>query len=368
GYAQGFDQWNVVPETDEKTKYAPARAMFAEMDRMLNARDSAKPLFLYVHLMDIHSPYNAADSFRDPFVDEVRRAPASRRIENSKSKAGRIFGPAKSTRDIDKQLWLRPEYWSALYDAGIKELDANLIRFRSTLKRHELGDNSILIVTADHGEALYEQGGWSHGMSPYDHQYHVPLLFHAPKRWPTPRRIETTVSLVGLKSTVLDVVGLKSEALNQGPSFAPMLDGGPPPDEPFAFCEGVKGYGNQKAIYRGPYKIVHDTDSADAACFDLREDPLELQRNPIPENDPEFMKLRRRLDEILAESSRLQSHFKPSRKPLPRDQIDRLKKLGYLNEDEIETEWAQQLRHVDPADRYYGGFSFKRPYRPPDRP
>src|SRR5207237_10575440 len=103
---------------------------------------------------------------------------------------------------------VRADSWAALYDAGIAHLDSQLRALAEILSKQDLWNDKLLVVTADHGQALYDQGRFNHGYSPFDHQYHVPLIFHCPKRWPQPRRVTTTVGGVDLKPTLLDLANV----------------------------------------------------------------------------------------------------------------------------------------------------------------
>src|SRR5262249_15582844 len=159
--------------------------------------------------------------------------------------------------------------------AGIANLDSQLPRLQDMLAKAGLWDDAILVVTADHGEALGEQGGFNHGYSPFDHQYHVPLLFHCPRRWPAGRQVTTTVGHIGFKPTLLSLAGVKSTAFMQGHSYVPLMDGAPPKDAGFAYCEGVKFHFALKAAYEGNNKIICDAKHNKADYFDVSRDPLE---------------------------------------------------------------------------------------------
>lgn len=129
--------------------------------------DDARPVFLFVNLMDAHSPYNPPA----PVLEEVGfRHP---RIFSRYSTPWELTANWKRMRE-GKQAYLRD-----LYDAGLRWLDVNLDTLLRWVDRR-FGENAIVIVTSDHGELLGEQGlvGHEHGLAPA--LVHVPLFVRAP--------------------------------------------------------------------------------------------------------------------------------------------------------------------------------------------
>jgi hypothetical protein len=129
--------------------------------------EDARPVFLFVNLMDAHSPYN----------------PPARVLEEVGFRHPRIFSRYATPWEITASWKHMPEgkqaYLRDLYDAGLRWLDINLDTLLDWVDRR-FGENAIVVVTSDHGELLGEQGrvGHEHGLAPA--LVHVPLLVRAP--------------------------------------------------------------------------------------------------------------------------------------------------------------------------------------------
>ena len=138
------------------------------------------PLFLFVHFMDAHSPYNPVS------VPEG--------------------GPSKER-----------------YLRAVSVVDTQLGRIQKAISDLGLDDRTTMVVTADHGEAFGEHGTHFHGVSVYEELIHVPLLMKT--KGAAPRRVDAPVSLIDLGPTVLDFMGLPTPGRFMGQSLAPFLRG-----------------------------------------------------------------------------------------------------------------------------------------------
>ena len=348
GFDQGFGAYECLDPRDRA--YVPAREVIATASRWLGSRKPDQPFFLYLHVMDVHAPYNASEESRRPFIEALRRQPASTEIKPGEIRPGYIAGIANKTQRLDRTLLRRPEYWQALYDAGITDLDAQLRDLERLLTEAGLWKQTLLVVTADHGEALYEQGGWSHGMSPYHHQLHVPLLLHCPARWSEPRRIASTVGLTALKPTLLELTGLASSAFSQTGSFASLLQPDAISGDGFAFSEGVKYFNHLKTAYSGDYKIVYDSRREQSVWFDLRSDPLEQRRDPVPREDARLDRIYRRLLGTIRDNQSNEQRIPRVAQRRSAAQQNTLTQLGYTVDSGPEIPWPPYgAFFMDPA-------------------
>jgi arylsulfatase A-like enzyme len=130
-----------------------------------------RPFFAFLNFFDAHEPYRPAEDFRRRFV------------RNGSDTVGR-------------------------YDAAIASIDDAIGRTLRVLQERGVLDNTVLIVTADHGEAFGEHGLTTHGNSLYLETLRVPLIVRFPGVVPAGRRIETAVSLADVASTLLDLAHL----------------------------------------------------------------------------------------------------------------------------------------------------------------
>jgi arylsulfatase A-like enzyme len=160
--------------------------------RWLDRQPRGRPFFAFLNFFDAHSPYLP----REPF--------------------GSRFGADSGTRR---------EPMSA-YDGTIAQIDHEVGQLLKELVDRGLDTNTVVIVTADHGELFGEHGLRYHGNSLYRPLLQVPLLIRAPGRPAGGRRIEKEVSLIDLPATVLDLVNPSGGHRFPGQSLARWWAGG----------------------------------------------------------------------------------------------------------------------------------------------
>jgi arylsulfatase len=199
GFTRGFDEFQHLPgrwDISGEGGRLSARALdFAR-------RAGDRPLFLYLHYLDPHAPYDPRPRFRQrlapaPFAtplalyDEV--AP---RIEELVA-AG--FGPGEP----------RFEDLVARYDAEIASTDESLETLLRGLEALGRRERTLVVLTADHGEEFLEHGFVEHAWTLYEESIRVPLIFWAAGAL-QPARVEQRVSLVDVFPTVLALLGIEA--------------------------------------------------------------------------------------------------------------------------------------------------------------
>ena len=163
-------------------------------------REPERPFFAFLNFFDAHSPYVSPPEFMDRF------GPATRRPLES-----RLYEPEELVG------------WLNAYDGAILYIDREIGRIRDALDRRGLLDNTLVIITADHGEQWGEHGLTEHGGSLYIPTLHVPLVVSLPERLPRGIRVAAGVSLRDLPATVLDLVGHADRDEIPGVSLAPLI-------------------------------------------------------------------------------------------------------------------------------------------------
>jgi arylsulfatase A-like enzyme len=154
------------------------------------------PRFLFLNLVDPHDPYRPPEGDREHFLPGVDRDVADS-VEQSTS-----YYYATGAISPDDAAII-----PGLYDAEIRAMDRQLGLFFAWLgERGEL-DDTLAIITSDHGERLGERGTLGHLMEMDQHLLRVPLVVHYPARL-TPRRVERRVRLTGLPGFILHTAGV----------------------------------------------------------------------------------------------------------------------------------------------------------------
>ncbi len=212
GFARGFDDY-----LWRRGKRAPElNTMFGDwLDHWVAGGDE-RPFFAYIHYLDVHWPYEErpGDLPADRFGSITFENPPPRGLARVAEWAAEAMTPSDlevlSTRYDNEIAWI---------DRAIGDLVARL----EAVGRYE---ETIVVVTSDHGEGFYEHGMLKHGYAPYDEVAQVPLIIRLPARWPVPAGPRSTVvSLVDLPATLLELVGLPPLAGSTGRSLVPILRG-----------------------------------------------------------------------------------------------------------------------------------------------
>jgi arylsulfatase A-like enzyme len=191
------------------------------------------------------------------------------------------------------------------------------------LEQRGLLRESLVALTADHGEELFDHGSFEHGHSVFQELIHVPLAF-----WGVgvrPGREPAAVSLVDLAPTLLDAVGLPPLSPADGVSLWPNLSEGAPLPKRVLYAEGLLLGHEQKAVIDWPEKLVWLPRRDTWVRFDLSQDPKEQQALQ-PDGAPAEESMRR---EAVALWS-TQPDSPESVAPIDAVTGEALKKLGYV--------------------------------------
>jgi arylsulfatase A-like enzyme len=236
--------------------------------------------FLWIHLMDPHNPYLPPEESLSALGDTELTARRARMVNAFWRRSD--VGPQRLQR-------YRKEIVS-LYDAGVYWVDKQISRLVGALQQLQRWDETVLVVTADHGEEFLEHGARYHSPENLPEQLiHVPLLLRAPGLAGS-RISRRAFSLIHLAPTLLEAVGVAAPESFQGRSCWEQISAGTLPDEP-AIAESA-GQGDNPlrrddeirphvlAVRDSRFKlIIHFSEKADY-LYDLNSDPGE--KSPLP--------------------------------------------------------------------------------------
>ena len=322
--------------------------LVADAIGLIDAID-ATPTFLWLHLMDPHGPYFPPPEYRRQFDPKDYVRPGEGPLPLGKTNFGLHMIPAYQVVEGDTD----PASYRARYDAEIRYVDDHVGAIVAALRRRGLWDRTLLVLTADHGEALGEHDYYfAHGWFVSDDALRVPLIVHGPG-FPAGRRVGGSVSLVDVAPTILDAIGAPPPSVSEGRSLQPMLTGDDGDRDAFAqtyYGEGLVALraGRLKYVFKPPYaspgtpRPASDPVLPEAAAewlFDLGLDPGE-STNLVETRAQEAAPLRARLQTWLADQER-RGRGKTAEQPrkdatpmrvLGDPQLQRqLRALGYLD-------------------------------------
>ena len=214
------------------------------------------------------------------------------------------------------------------YDGEVAWTDALVGRLEDALQRLGVRDQTLLVVTSDHGEGLGEHGESVHGFFVYESTLRVPLIVRGPGVAPG-RRMKELVTSVDLLPSVLDLLGVPAPAgwSGSGRSLAPLLRGtGSLPPAP-AYAESLLpllhyGWSDLRALRDGRWKYIQ---APRPELYDLESDPGET-RDLAAEMPARAAALR---DGLAARLSRERA-VATDAAGVPADLLEKLGALGYL--------------------------------------
>jgi arylsulfatase A-like enzyme len=302
------------------------------------AQNSGRPFLLFIHLFDLHQPYDAPAAYR-------ARAPQSE------------------------------------YDQELAYVDDSLGDLFEFLERSGLYQRALVVLFSDHGESLGDHGENTHGYFIYSSTLRVPLIFH----WPgTPKgrdskietrnsahissfdfrvsnfddylaRVESPAGLIDVAPTVLSFLGIPAPASFCGHSLLDLERGGdsPPRDvySESSYAHDKFGWAVLRSLRQGDYQYI---DAPRPELYDVKHDPAEL-RNLLPGQSALAASYQERLAALVGTYRSVPAASGPTSTAVAPGAAENLRSLGYL--DITSPHAALDDSGVDPKDRL---FEFKR--------
>jgi len=316
-YDQGFDYYSYSESLDSAAAVRTFTSLLEQTE--------GKKTFFYLHLMDTHLPYYS-NELNAKLMSTVPRDSASGLLDRDRIRD--LASKGKLSEQDKKNL-------VSLYDNQIAAADRSVGALISALESRGLLPDTLVLLTSDHGEELWDHGNYEHGHSLYEEVLRVPLIMAGPGV--PAMKLRSRVRHVDILPTIMAAVeaGFKTKGL-AGKSFAPYLrsDRGKRPvfatgtihgDEKYALISGDRkiiintGFREKKRKLIGPH-------SADALeLYDLARDPHEQKNLRFDD--------RRLLGRLMKQIARFMDAapaFQPGKKAIDKQTEERLRSLGYL--------------------------------------
>jgi arylsulfatase A-like enzyme len=231
------------------------------------AANRAWPFFLFVQSIDPHEEYRPAPEFLKLFADPAYEPEYRREWQALLDVKPKLAGNHCTKEHFEAaKVAIEPfeEYGRNLYDASIRANDEEIGRVVEALRAGGRLDDTVIVVTADHGEEFMEHGGTSHGFTLWNELIHVPLVLVAPGLVPEGLVVKEPVQSIDIYPTLLELLHLPLPAGLQGKSLAPLLRGEPADGHPI-YSENHESpgaeqiflaMGNTLSVVRGPWKLI----------------------------------------------------------------------------------------------------------------
>jgi len=279
GWGQGFQRWDALfplPDTGNGDMPVRAPAINHAALEWLDARPAGAPFFLYLQYMEPHAPYDPPD-WALARLPAPADAPPLAHV-NAFARYGNLALEA-----VDEAMLAAIQRH---YDASVLALDASLRTLFASLDERGLLADTLVVVTADHGEELKEHGLFGHGQTLYETLVRVPLIVVPPHGARACATVDAPVSLLDLAPTILALLDLPPTKAFEGRSLADTVGGGSDAGGPVLSellrPEGYPRIGRHvHALIDGDRKVIADMDGGEE-FYDLGRDPAERESAGLP--------------------------------------------------------------------------------------
>jgi len=317
GVDQGFDYYF---DNFDLTKYRKISLdsvqrrgdeVLEEARNWIGRNDQGK-FFAWIHLYDPHTPYEPPEPFRSEYGG----------------------GPY------------------SLYDGEIAYVDGLIGGFLEFLLNQGVADNTLIILTGDHGESLGEHKESAHGFFVYDAAVRVPLIIRLPGlAGARGGEVSRQAQSIDLMPTVLDLIGADAPPAVQGRSLVSLLQGSEAEAEPVAYSETFfprfhYGWSELRSLRQGRFKFI---DAPRPELYDVSLDPGELQ-NLINEKASLGHDMKRDLDGLVAQYSAPEEELAGPQN-IDHDSLVKLQALGYIGAFHSSSVQKPGRNLADPKDK-----------------
>ncbi len=311
GFAQGFDVYESGLHDPEVEQF------FKAWVNQLGDRR----FFAYLHLLDLHFPYTTQDHL-DIFNDDLSERPMTRLMQSAAG--GEEIRRRASSGGLTQE---NVQELVGLYDGELLGVDDRLGSVVRYLKESGLYDSTLIIVTADHGEAFLEHNYFEHGENLlYSELIRVPLIIKFPSRQHAGQRISAPAQLIDILPTLREHFGLATSQEVGGTSLIGLIEGTATPHTVLSELSDLDG---RKALYYGGRKFIFQG-SGEAEVFDYTTDPLDLVDLADGVAPDILGEAKTVLQELLARNEEFAKEMAVTKRPLNQREIERLRSLGYI--------------------------------------
>jgi len=304
GFDRGFGAFTYIPKLEVD------RHQQTVLDTLPG--DDGRPFFLFLHYMSVHDPYAPEDPY-NRFVGTYEQPIG---VDGQRLlKLWRAMDRLEASLNVDEVRFL-----DDLYTGGVLSVDARIGELMESLEQLDLVENTVILLTSDHGEEFMEHGSIVHTKTLYDEVLSVPLIVRGPGV-PAGARVRSMAALIDIMPTVLGLVGLD---IPHGLDGVDLADYWRDDSVPHRLLEietsWIDGTRAKRGIRTPTHKLIVDLEAGTTEFYDLVEDPGET-RNLYPH--PVAAELEQVLQSLEARTVGDEIELTP-------EDIEQLRTLGYI--------------------------------------
>jgi arylsulfatase A-like enzyme len=315
GFGRGFDDYYEIKDVllFDKLLIAGgfAKDVFERGKTWIEDKIDRK-FFLFLHTYEVHAPY-----FPPPPYDTM--------FLTNPDDYGEYLKKIRKYKGRVNNRQFPSEFVRAQYEGEIRYIDALMKDLITFIKERGLGKKTLVIITSDHGEELFEHRDIvGHGYYTYDVESHIPFIMWMPGKIPSGVRIKNQVSNVDILPTLSDFLQLDFKERFQGQSLYPLICNPSLYDERDVFCEAVK----QTCVRSLQYKFINSNE-----LYLYNEDPkeqfnkAEKQKEICRTASKKLSAFREECQVLKTEKGLLESSQSVN---LSEEDINKLRALGYI--------------------------------------
>lgn len=317
-FRNGFDTFKMLKYDTSKTEKQNGWVTDQAI-RWLRA-DRNKKFFLWVYYLGPHGPYIPPSPYDTIFVEDAQYIKKYVPISGEDEQ----FAVNKIPKYVARQNIDNVGYYISQYDGEICSTDSEIGRLLSELRALHLEENTVVVLTADHGEAMGEHDLYfCHSTFLYDELIRVPLIITLPEKRQYHEVIDTQTRTIDIMPTILDVVGIPHyNFLMRGESLLRLLHGRTHRFPQFAYSE----FGDRSSLRTKEWKLIYTAGDNGYELYHLKNDPKELTNVALRENEIlEYLK--KQLKKSMTRSKDADAF---ERKMTYQQLKDQLRSLGYV--------------------------------------
>lgn len=314
-FAKGFAHSAFLPPAANFAYFATGDQVVATFDAMEKQVTKERPIFAYLHFMDVHYPYFAPSGIADSFI----RSRGEDKYVNGKPPAGRY----PSAEDV--------ALLTERYDAAIRYWDTCLAKLIHKLSTRRDGRRTIVLITSDHGEEFLEHGGLGHGHSAHPELLRVPLIVYELGR--TSGGVSNAfVRGIDVAPTIAGLGGVSAPDVFEGSPFIGNMPRGDGPDGRDA---SYAWHGDVRGLTTPNYHLAIDFASGERWLYahhgqSVSQGALRAMDDPILRQlEPAVISFEERLRSAYARGT-ASAHLGSS---ISRKRAEQLEALGYVDKE-----------------------------------
>jgi arylsulfatase A-like enzyme len=326
GFSQGFNEYYETWKLTKASNFLADANNATEIIIPWLKKNRKNSFFMFLFYIDPHDPYSPPSPFDTKYQASFDRNLKGK--ENAEYLTEVILGDKSlSKEDID--------YLTALYDGEVAYVDYHIGKLLDALEKYGIMKNTIIILTADHGEEFYEHGGALHGYALYNEHLRVPLIISSSKLNWANSRVQSVVRLIDIMPTISDLLGIGQVDNVEGESLLPLMElGYSDKEDRLVFAETrinrASGlFASFISLQKEDWKMIFNVLENKRELYDLKSDPYEI-KNLIEKRPDKARKLSKDMLKFINLSPKVEVGNGERLDKVDQSTIANLKSLGYL--------------------------------------